>query len=65
VRPSGGPLGEGGFYMQDAGGISLLSIGAGAAGGGSNDITRGPWRVTADGTLTFSTVGALPVRIPQ
>ena len=62
VRPSGGPLGEGGFYVQDAGGISLVAFGSDASSVYAGEITRGPWRTSADGSLTFSTVGPLPVR---
>ena len=62
VRPSGGPRGEGGFYVQDAGGISRRAFGSDASSGYAGDITRGPWRTSADGTLTFSSVGPQPVR---
>ena len=65
VRPSGGPRGEGGFYVQDAGGISLRAFGSDITSEYGSDTTRGPWRVSADGTLTFSTVGPLPVRPRQ
>jgi len=63
VRPSGGPLGEGGFYVQDAGGISLVAFGSDASSVYAGQTTRGPWRTSADGSLTFSTVGPQPVRL--
>ena len=62
VRPSGGSLGEGGFYVQDAGGISLVAFGSDASSVYGGQTTRGPWRTSADGSLTFSTVGPQPVR---
>ncbi len=65
ARPSGGGSGAGGFVLADAGGIGAGAYGAAGdslAGVYGSDATRGPWRITAQGTLTFTTTAALPVR---
>jgi hypothetical protein len=56
ARPSGGRGGNGGFYIQDAGGIGASAFGATSeslTGVYGSDATRGPWRITAHGTLSL------------
>jgi hypothetical protein len=66
MRASGGPGGNGGLWIADAGGIGAARLGAeqesllGVYGGTS---TRGPWRITSRGTLSLVTTKPLPVRL--
>jgi hypothetical protein len=66
LQLGGGASGGGGLpSLQDGGGISVAAYGAAGAqltGVYGSDAMRGPWRVTAQGTLSFVSLGPLPVR---
>lgn len=60
---SGGATGFGGFYVADAGGVSISMYGdTGFVSIYGSDAMRGPWRVTPQGTLTFITSAPLQAR---
>ena len=62
LLPSGGGGGDGGFYVADAGGLGVALYSPTGEDPSGHDAARGPWRVTPFGTLTFTSVGPLPVR---